>query len=1212
MLEIRCPNGHKLRVPPDYVGHPGTCTECRRRFIIGGDPDEEVPEPFLASSPAFRSPSFPPSRSPGHSRWASRTSPRFRALFSITLSVAGFLALFLVVIANIPSRPLPQSGQTLVDKGSKGAGFNPANPHSEQEKFKESQRRLTEIADAIRRYQLETRTILHPVMPGKNGNPPYSWRIAILPYIKAKSLQVRYRFEEPWDSPHNLQLIPLCPDVYRSPFDSPYSTKSGYFLIDGPGAFFQADGVLPGWIGTSDGLALMIVEAKRDVPWTKPDEIPLNRSQPCQSFGGFLDNRFTFVAFDHAAHIGTIRPDRMSAFFMKDGTRQFEIKLFGDPPRELVSTPSSRESSTPQPATPSPPGSNSSDEAVQAKAKAREEAQRIARENQQRIETDKKRQDEMRARREAEMQLNQQRELILRDLPLHRRAAEIALKQVVRGLIRYQAIHGRFPSTVLKNPATNTTYSWRVELLPYVDQQDLYKQYRKDLPWDSPENLQIVQSIPAVYRGLSTDSQGNTSCLALIGPKSIFEHSEGSTLAEVQQDGLMNSPSLVWTPSQIPWTKPEDLKIGKEWTSPPSQFDDGQIRLANLLGGVAVVDRSTFLVNPLGEQFNASFQAVAQWQTRNRGSSEIAPLGRIEIFQNVDLLTAEINENIIIRHDRHVSPLVRAHTTGPVAQSFARLILLQAAINRFQQDHGRYPSPIFQDRPEGPIRSWRVELLPYLGHRTLYEQYRKDEPWDSPENAKVTAQVPEVYRNPFFPDQECPYVVIVGPRTPFEGTVGKTPQDIKDSVGQTIFVVEQAHCLPWTKPEDLSFDTQGSIPDLSCLTGRFTRFSTGDFSVHSVQTNAPAEEWRSLIHCSDGNSRVFERLEGSFVTLAFREAYIKLGNVGHFFSYPSAADFSLQTHQNAAGPIPGESRPVANSPGTEKTPGLPTEILEAETALVADSLKKSILALEEGDISEFYETYAPLVEFEEMKQRGILKMERVPFLPREAQQWLTTLRGFAGISPKIEPDGLTAVFSLPTPKTSTSSEPQASPARPPLEPQVGAGFGDEIHVVLEKGIAALQSGDYAAFVDKFYPAGELLRLELDGQKDHLINRLKNQSLLVTRMLADLKDCHGSLPQYNPDRTLVTFQIEPLESLDVESLRSEVHSRYGPAPLKVFKFQMSGESWRFYDHTLEVLRGIERQSAQPLPFDADDAPRLEFEKIDGKWRLQTLEETPDQE
>jgi len=112
---------------------------------------------------------------------------------------------------------------------------------------------------------------------GINGDAPYpfSWRVAILPFVKHQDLFEQYRFDQPWDSEHNLTLIEKMPSVYRNPFaatDQPLG-ETNYL------GFATADGGL-GITGHSlaeftDGASstALIVAAKKSVPWTEPEDL---------------------------------------------------------------------------------------------------------------------------------------------------------------------------------------------------------------------------------------------------------------------------------------------------------------------------------------------------------------------------------------------------------------------------------------------------------------------------------------------------------------------------------------------------------------------------------------------------------------------------------------------------------------------------------------------------------------------------------------------------------------------------------------------------------------------------------------------------------------------------------------------------------------------------------------------------------------------------
>ena len=57
-------------------------------------------------------------------------------------------------------------------------------------------------------------------VPSGKETHPFSWRVALLPFLENNELFEQYRFDEPWDSEHNLTLVPKMPEVYRSPVAS--------------------------------------------------------------------------------------------------------------------------------------------------------------------------------------------------------------------------------------------------------------------------------------------------------------------------------------------------------------------------------------------------------------------------------------------------------------------------------------------------------------------------------------------------------------------------------------------------------------------------------------------------------------------------------------------------------------------------------------------------------------------------------------------------------------------------------------------------------------------------------------------------------------------------------------------------------------------------------------------------------------------------------
>lgn len=82
------------------------------------------------------------------------------------------------------------------------------------------------------------------------------------------------------------------------------------------------------------------------------------------------------------------------------------------------------------------------------------------------------------------------------------------LKTIGVAFQRYHAAHGRFPaSSSYMNRDGKYPLSWRVAILPYIGEQDLYNQYRQDEPWDSEHNQTLLAKMPAVYRSPHADKE---------------------------------------------------------------------------------------------------------------------------------------------------------------------------------------------------------------------------------------------------------------------------------------------------------------------------------------------------------------------------------------------------------------------------------------------------------------------------------------------------------------------------------------------------------------------------------------------------------------------------------------------------------------------------------------------------------------------------------
>src|SRR5262249_21275015 len=71
------------------------------------------------------------------------------------------------------------------------------------------------------------------------------------------------------------------------------------------------------------------------------------------------------------------------------------------------------------------------------------------------------------------------------------------------------------------------------------------------------------------------------------------------------------------------------------------------------------------------------------------------------------------------------------------------------ALHEYSDAHDRrFPPAAHGDRDGRPLLSWRVLVLPYLAQKPLYDQFRLDEPWDSPHNIRLLERIPPVFNLP--------------------------------------------------------------------------------------------------------------------------------------------------------------------------------------------------------------------------------------------------------------------------------------------------------------------------------------------------------------------------------------------------------------------------------------------------------------------------------
>jgi hypothetical protein len=201
-------------------------------------------------------------------------------------------------------------------------------------------------------------------------------------------------------------------------------------------------------------------------------------------------------------------------------------------------------------------------------------------------------------------------------------------------------------------------------------------------------------------------------------------------------------------------------------------------------------------------------------------------------------------------------------------QSSNNLKQIGLALFTYHDIYGKFPvgeDPQIHYKDGKPLLSWRVHLLPFLEQDPLYAQFKLDEPWDSPDNIKLSRMTIPSYTNPRLdlPPGMTTYLAPMGPNTVLGANRTIKFRDITDGESQVIAVLEAGaeNAVPWSKPDDWTPDPDDIIHSLS-LDNQDTQVLMVDGAVHSLSLREiMPETLLKMIQRSDGQPLPLEALQ---------------------------------------------------------------------------------------------------------------------------------------------------------------------------------------------------------------------------------------------------------------------------------------------------------------------------------------------------------------
>ncbi|MFK7766145.1 MAG: DUF1559 domain-containing protein [Mariniblastus sp.] len=368
------------------------------------------------------------------------------------------------------------------------------------------------------------------------GKKLLSWRVHILPFIEQNELYEKFNLKEPWDSPTNKKLIEQMPEVFRSPISSAAVGKTTYRstavktgIIGAPKKPFSNAGSV-GFGAITDGSSntIMYVETSDKLAqfWTQPDE----GIDPAD-----FDLKAIFGAYPGGTNVA-----------MGDGSGQFLSETVDkDSFKNLLERADGNIVTI-------------DDFDADTKSRRRRRGEKIP--NNPMFDIDS-----------GDIELNIQNLLSKTEiLELEKQRKLERIRDIALACLNFESAHNKFPSAYTTNKKGKKLLSWRVHILPYLDEAKLYNKFKQDEPWDSEHNIALLREMPEIFNMSESQlGEGETTILGMGGPSGIFTSPSKNGPASIGEVGFADLTDGSST-TLLLINAPEELAV--EWTK-PSEFD---------------------------------------------------------------------------------------------------------------------------------------------------------------------------------------------------------------------------------------------------------------------------------------------------------------------------------------------------------------------------------------------------------------------------------------------------------------------------------------------------------------------------------------------------------------------------------------------------------------------------------------------------------------
>ena len=391
---------------------------------------------------------------------------------------------------------------------------------------------LGDLGLAMQDYESARNRFPSDISDSNSGTPLLSWRVQALPHLGYQALYDKFNLEETWDSPTNLALLDKMPDIFRSLGDSHDSTTTR----------IRGFGYQPGEerVGFTNPANPLTGEPQRGI---RLAEVQDGTSHTIMLVEAGIDRGVPWtkpglLPFDFEDPLATLGDLSQGNFrFLKFDGAPFSLST------DLLSTHLL------------PLATRSGRESVDQNGLGILEFYRTGGSE-----------------------------------PEYRNRPDVQIKQIAFGV----RVHpSEIPANIVDRNDGTPLLSWRVQVLPFIEQQSLYDRFNLDEPWDSPHNLELLQYMPNLFRSSGDPLEsGLTRVTNFRGPNAPFELGSGVG-PEIWQiiDGTSNTIAFAETGNAVPWTKPTDTPFHEN--NPFSALGDVGLEFITAMFDGSALERSS-------------------------------------------------------------------------------------------------------------------------------------------------------------------------------------------------------------------------------------------------------------------------------------------------------------------------------------------------------------------------------------------------------------------------------------------------------------------------------------------------------------------------------------------------------------------------------------------------------------------------------------------